>query len=500
MSIPAAASRRYLIGALFVATALLAVALRWRQAGASLVFDEYAALYFSEQPWRALWGWWLVRETNPPLFYSVLKLWRMVAPENELALRVLPVLVSLAQIALVTRFAGRFYGWVAALACLLLFALSPSDIYQSAYIRGYGLAKLAVTVSFIGLVAAMRQRRDCWLAYVVGAVVAIYCHTTMLLWPVIGSLAVLVELGWQRRAVGAVLVRLAACNLAIIALSGWELVIALAQMRTRAGNISWIKPLSPDDFLASVKLQLLMAGPWTSALMLGLMVVGVVRTWRNPATRMALTVAVASVLAFKGADLIHPITTDFTLHWAMTFTALLAVAALAPTKAIGNGVALWLRRVAGAATLFAIAGVGLAERNRDDWIPHPQDWRRVVDTMAGAPGAALLVSHEAIGVVMQEACRVRFHRPACPFPLVVMRNDSLSDSWAFGGYRGPIVPPGKVREALGRGRVVYVFSRYVYTPLEPLGLDPGDYPELEWDDGELIGPVPVEDFDAKGAG
>jgi hypothetical protein len=99
-------------------------------------------------------------------------------------------------------------------------------------------------------------------------------------------------------------------------------------------------------------------------------------------------------------------------------------------------------------------------------------------------------------VVVQQACILRFHAPTCPFPLVVMYNPAQSDSWSFGGYRGPIVPVRQVRAALGSVRQVFVFSRYVYTPLVPLGLDPGDYREVEWDDGELIGPIPIDDFDS----
>jgi hypothetical protein len=76
-----------------------------------------------------------------------------------------------------------------------------------------------------------------------------------------------------------------------------------------------------------------------------------------------------------------------------------------------------------------------------------------------------------------------------------MANPAPTDGWAAGGYVGPIVTAPQVRAALGRARSVYVFSRYVYTPLTQLGLSRRDYRTVEWDDGELIGPIPIADFD-----
>jgi hypothetical protein len=483
-----------------MAAGLLVLLLRLQQAHASMVYDEYASLYFSSRPFSDLWGWWLLRETNPPLFYSILKLWRMLVPDSQPALRLLPLLISLAQIGLLSRFIGRNYGWVAALLCLVLFALSPSDIYQSEYIRGYGLAKLAVTISFIGLVAALGKTRRpalAWAGYVGGAVAAIYSHTTMLLWPLIATGAVLIETAWRRGIDRKRLAQLLAADLAIAVLASWEVWLAIAQMNERAANISWIKPLSAEDFIDTANLQLLLAGIVSSGLMAALMLVGTIRTFGNRITRLSLLIFVLSLLAFKAADLIHPITSDFTLHWCAPFSVLLAAAALAEGKTMAPPRRYRIGVIAATTVIAAVTGDGLFELNEDGQIPTPQDWHYVLETMARNPGAPLLVSHESIGVVVQQACMLRFHTPTCPFPLVVMQNPAPSDSWSFGGYRGRMVSAGEVRAALGSARQVFAFSRYVYTPLAPLGLDPGDYREVAWDDGELIGPIPIEDFDGK---
>ena len=157
---------------LLVAIVTLAVFLRLRHAAGSMVYDEMAAMYFSGQSWRHLWGWWMLRETNPPLFYSLLKLWRMVVPMGHWTMRALPLGIAFAHLAVFGAFARARLGWSAMLLGLVLLAVSSSDIYQADYLRGYGLAKLAVMVSFIGLVDAPEQRTRGWLLYVGGAVVA----------------------------------------------------------------------------------------------------------------------------------------------------------------------------------------------------------------------------------------------------------------------------------------------------------------------------------------
>lgn len=493
--------RTALIGLLLVAVFVLAVILRLKQAQAPMVFDEFASMYFSQHPLSDLWGWWMLRETNPPLFYTILKIWRAIVPESQGALRLLPLLLSLAQIGLLARFVGRTYGPMAAVLCIALFALSPSDIYQSEYVRGYVLAKLAVALSFIGLVSALRESdhpAKGWPVYVGGAVVAIYSHTTMLLWPAIASIAVLVEWGLCRTFTRARFAALAAANLAVAMLSAWVIWFAVNQLHVRSPNISWIEPLSFEDYASSANLQLLLDGTINSALMGLLILVGCLRTFRSRVTRLSLFIVAATLAVFKVADGIHPIVSDYTMHWCANFTVLLAAAALARGRPMtGKG---WYRTgpAIAAVTILTVVAEGLVELRDDIWIPEPQDFRYTVRTVAHAPGSTLLVSHESMGVVVTQACRLEFHQAACPFPLVVMQNPSRSDSWAFGGYGRTLVAAQQVSTALPEARPVYVFSRYVYSPLAQLGMQQSRYHDLAWDDGELIGPIPRSDFPVDG--
>ncbi len=483
---------------MLAAIVALAVGLRLRHAAGSLAFDEMASLYFSGQPWRHLWGWWMLRETNPPLFYSLLKLWRMVVPMGHWSMRALPLAIAFAHLALFAWFVRARLGWSAMLLGLVLLAVSSSDIYQADYLRGYGLAKLAVLVSFIGLVDALESggTRRGWLVYTGGAVVAIYCHTTMVLWPVIATLAVIADAPLRRDARWQPLARLLAADCACALLSGWVLVMAWAQLRSMAAaNITWLEPLGWTDFWATCKLQLLTGGEISPWLMIAAMAIGAWRGRQSRAVRLSIGVVIATLALFKATDMVHPIVSDFTLHWCYSFTVLIAAAAVS-----GRWARPVLHRGLVAAVLgtFTVAGLTDLLLFEPDW--QPQDWRRTVMTVAANPGSALLASHESVGVVIEQTCLVEFGSTACPFPLVVMADPRPTDNWAFGGYHGALVAPAAVRTALGNARQVYVFSRYYYTPLEHLGLHARDWPQVYWDDGELIGPIAIHAFDPPGPG
>ena len=482
-------SRR--IGAGFAAAAVvllaLALAVRVQRATLPFSFYEYASLFFSSRSWRELWSTWMVRETNPALFYSLLKLWRAVVPDEGLALRGLDILFALARMVLLAGFVRRHYGRWSGLLALALVALGTHDIFHSVYLRGYGLAALAITVSFIGLTGALgephpgRARRWRGLAaYAAGAVVAIYCHTTMLLWPVIASLAALLALGprigWRR------LGGLLAANLAVLLAAGWSLWLSWIQLHGHTDNISWIQSLGLRDFLLAARYQIVSSGIQNLILAVVLTAVGTLRGWPALPTRLALFSLALGLVLFKLGDGVHPIVNNSTLFWASTLVVVLMSAALAER----NGTA---RSPVVSAAVLALAVLAGAFQLLRVPAAVPNDWGQVIRTLRAKPGSALVVTHEVMGVLGQQACRLETGSARCPFRLIVLADPRRSDAWSRGAFAGRLVPPDDLPRALAGSREVYVLDREPYEPLPALGVKPQPWPEIRWSDGELIGPL-----------
>jgi type IV secretory pathway VirB2 component (pilin) len=195
----------------------------------------------------------------------------------------------------------------------------------------------------------------------------------MLLWPPVAVGAVLLDatlapgLSWRD------VKRVSLAAAASWGLSLWVIVMAALQLHGHTANINWIEPLDIDDFVSSLNLQLLLGGTTGSLAMLALAAIGATRTIAQRETRLSLLALILAVGAFKACDYVHPIISDFTLHWAALFTTLLAAAALsqmpAQTLALRRGTAPLARLL----VLAAVAALGPWALANEAYIPRPQD-------------------------------------------------------------------------------------------------------------------------------
>src|SRR3546814_4255423 len=96
-----------------------------------LWLDEAYSVWFSQQSWHVLWRETPYYETHPPLYYSLLKLWRGLG-SDEAVLRLLSVLANVATIGLValTAYVAVPPPQRLMVACTsgLLFAVSPLQL------------------------------------------------------------------------------------------------------------------------------------------------------------------------------------------------------------------------------------------------------------------------------------------------------------------------------------------------------------------------------------
>ncbi|MGA7779430.1 MAG: hypothetical protein WCA85_17200 [Paraburkholderia sp.] len=127
----------------------------------SVWMDEAYSYWFMTLSWADLWFKVPFYETHPPFYYSLLKLWTMLAGSSEAGMRSLSVLASLGTIAL-TGFAprlvglGKRYDRVGIVAALLL-AFNEGSIEYAQQARPYALQTLFCTLMIVASVVLLKR-------------------------------------------------------------------------------------------------------------------------------------------------------------------------------------------------------------------------------------------------------------------------------------------------------------------------------------------------------
>lgn len=172
------------LASIFFAAAVVRLSL----AHHSLWFDEQASVFFSDQPYHRLWSDWILRETNPPLYYSMLKAWRVLG-SSDFILRALSVLGSVMAMLALALVARRLYGASAAIIAATFAAISGQHLYFAEQARAYIFVYLCVVIaigaitSFLASGASAKTQRVSLGTFGLASVAAIHLHSTMLLFP-----------------------------------------------------------------------------------------------------------------------------------------------------------------------------------------------------------------------------------------------------------------------------------------------------------------------------
>ena len=449
--------------AVLIALAVLvtcAAAGRLALAGTSLWFDEQASVFFSDQPFSRLWSDWMLRETNPPLYYSVLKVWRGVAGSSDVAIRALSVSASLAAIMLLFVAARRAYGARAGLIAAGLAAVSGQQLYFAEQARAYVFVLCAALIAIGALLAFVTcdDRRTRWraaLVYAVAATIAIYLHTTMLLFPAITLAAVIVADPGRYRRSPSLLVPLLVANVAVLLAAGWAIRQAVLQVAHHSDNIAAIG-LADRNLLVVYPLQTLFlsghAGKTSygiALLVLALAAAFVLLDWTRRETRFLAAIGMIAVVTFGAIGTVVPVFVPRTIFWISAIPLLLAAGGLARIAAPRP-------RWTAVAILVALLAVNTGQIALQ---LEAEDWNEPVRRLAQQPDALLLVQGEAMAVLADSVCRRQLRRGVCPYTVVAVtdRDDRL-DSWAAGSYSGAKVAVGRLGSAVG-GRTIFMFRK-----------------------------------------
>ena len=477
---------RVALGAILIGALVLRLVL----ADHSLWFDEHASVFFSDQPYARLWSDWMLRETNPPLYYSLLRAWRVLG-SSDVTVRALSVLASIAAIAIVHRVTDRIYGRKAALIAALLAALSGQHLYFAEQARAYIFVFCAATIAigalarFLAESSTPADRRLALLVYAVFATIALYLHTTMFLFPVLATAAiVLVKL--PRTSVRPRLPPLLAADL-LIAIAAFPAArLAVRQLLYGANNIAPLGLVGPEEIAGRSVQALFLAGSGgLFSLLLGAVCMPLVarfvwKEWQRAETRFLAILTVLSLTIFALLGTIVPIFLIRSIFWISAPLLVLLAAALAHVA--DHRRRRWL--VGGIALAAAIDTVRL--------IPtlEQEDWNSPVDVVARSPGALLLVHGEAMALLADGTCRRRLSAP-CPYSVVAVSDGpERYDTWAVGSWTGPKVLLADLATFVG-DRPIFLFRKNYAHDLPRILHAHAMGRGVPADGPPLVGPFPV---------
>ncbi len=464
-----------------LAIIVVAAALRlWNLDGPSLWTDELASVAFARAPFHLLWSDWMVYETNPPLYYSLLGGWISVFGESEFAVRGMSVVLGLAAIAAIFLFARALHSTQAGVLAALFCALSAEQLGYSQETRGYMLGFLAATLAALSLLriahawregaAPARQLLPWYALYAGTSAVAVYTHTTFFILPVLSNVFIAWlwifrtprrlndALGW----VGA--------NLVFAALYAWWITITLRQIQTGAETAAWIPTPTLRDTVAIVShvvatrsfeiFNLPFAAAFGAVMAWG--------WWKLPLERrvLALVFAVGVPFILLAVSFVRPIFLERTLFWVQfIYLACLAV---------GVATLPWARWRP--VLVAAIALVLIADSMNWSRVAHREQWREIATILHdnAQPGDAVLISSATGAVVFSYYCR---HLGCEDVPVLAQATErgkrGLGEFFA-----GPELSVGNVAEGVGGYRRIWTVARTEDDPA-PL-LEAVATPEREW--------------------
>jgi uncharacterized membrane protein len=470
---------------------IAAAALRFAVIDYSLWFDEQASAFFSDQPFARLWSDWMLRETNPPLYYSFLRVWRMVFGSSDAAIRAPSVIASLCALGLIFVLTRRLYGRTAALIAAGLVALSGQHLYFAEQARSYIFVLCAALVATDALVTlstvdvARSTQRRALIVYACAATAAIYLHTTMILFPAFAFAAVIAADPTRYRMQPKLLLPFLCANLAVLIASAWAIRIALLQIIYRSENIAAIGLVDPRRVVEHTLLTLFFAGgagvlSYIIAIpLLGLTVHFVVTDRHRAHTRLLAALAGISLLILAGLGMVVPLFVPRTIFWIAGIVAVLSAAALARVSPPLRWVVLLLVAIALAFDTFAMLPT-LEE----------EDWNSPVRIVAAHPGALMLVQGESMAVLADSVCR-RQRLTICPYRIVAVTvADDPYDSWGSGLFTGAKVPIASL-PTYAAGRTIFLFRKRYFHNLPALLHASGLGSGVPADGPPLLGPLPA---------
>ena len=229
--------------------------------GETLWKNELFSVYWVRNPVEFLLTKGLVTETNPPLYFILLKMWTAMFGSGEFGVRSLSALASTGCIPLIYLLGAELGGVTVGVVAAALLAFSPVQLYFAHEARAYALLPLFVLVAMIGLCRFLRtpdtrgfqeHRRfaNSLEIYSVGAIALLYSHATaalVLLALIVTALLYFVETSAPRSQILAFLF----ANV-IVAMLASPAIMALA-IQSKSPNLEWMPPMGAASLAGALR-------------------------------------------------------------------------------------------------------------------------------------------------------------------------------------------------------------------------------------------------------
>lgn len=208
---------------------VLAACFRFYEIGRlPLWLDEAYSFWFSRQSFESLWTFVPTFETHPPVYYSLLRAWRVFG-DSEAALRSLSAVLGIVDVGAVYVL-GRIVGgrhdgpWIG-FGAGLMFAVSPIQIQYAQEARSAMAVSLSVAITLCGAAWLMRHARSAcltpfdlppdaggdagssvipsprmaWFALIGGTLLSLWLHVLSPVFVFSVTVSMIVWLAWQLR-------------------------------------------------------------------------------------------------------------------------------------------------------------------------------------------------------------------------------------------------------------------------------------------------------------
>jgi hypothetical protein len=430
---------------------LLAAGIRIAAIHFSLWYDETAAIKFAEQPLSLLWSDWAARETNPPLYYSLLHLWIMAVGEGDVAVKALSVTIGLGSIFLLHRAAMMLTGsQSAAFIAAMLTAVSEPHIHFSLEARGYILAYAGALIAVSAIIQLWRRFeagadpdfRWPLLQYVLGCAIAVYSHTTLILYVGFANLFMigLFVSYWKR--LRPLFLQWILANGVLAAIWIWWGWITVQQAGGHNMNISWLAVPTTTDAIEAWQETFLPYRTFLMPLFFEILTFGTFAytLWRGRYRTASLLMLGCALIVPIGMFVISqkvPVYVPKTL-FAATGMFTLALAAAVAALPFWSRLIVFVLLLLGAAHQLSAE---LPRREKDRWDV------TAARLLATNPPRRIFLADEGVAIALDHYCLRLVHR-ACPLDIQLV---NARKDWSYGLSGYPRIPVAQARILTAQG-------------------------------------------------